>query len=174
MKKLILFFILCPFLLVLSAHGTELSYELGFSPNGESLQIVLNGIAEAKESILVATYSFTSKPVSEALLDAHKRGVRVAVVADHKGNSGRYTAVNFLANHGVPVRLNGNYAIMHHKFMVIDGTVIQLGSFNYSAAAVDKNAENVLLLRDVPSIALRFTEEWKRLWDEGIDVKPNY
>jgi phosphatidylserine/phosphatidylglycerophosphate/cardiolipin synthase-like enzyme len=174
MKKLIAFYVICPFLLALSAHGAELSYELGFSPKGESLQVVLNGISSAKESILVAAYSFTSKPVSEALLDAHKRRVKVAVVADQKGNSGRYTAVNFLANQGVPVRLNGNYAIMHHKFMVIDGTAIQIGSFNYSSAAVDKNAENVLLLKDVSGIASRYAEEWNRLWDEGIDVKKNY
>ena len=108
-------------LVIPAAHGADLSYELGFSPNGESLQIVLRGISEAKESVLVAAYSFTSKPVSEALLEAHRRGVKVSVVADQKGNSGRYTAVNFLANQGVPVRLNGQYAIMHHKFMVIDG-----------------------------------------------------
>jgi len=156
------------------ADGAELSYELGFSPNGDSLQVVLNGITGAEESILVAAYSFTSKPVSEALLEAHNRGVKVSVVADHRGNSEKYTAVNFLANHQVPVRLNGHYAIMHNKFMVIDGKTVELGSFNYSAAAVDKNAENVLLLKDVPDIAAKYAEEWNRLWDEGIEVKANY
>jgi phosphatidylserine/phosphatidylglycerophosphate/cardiolipin synthase-like enzyme len=100
--------------------------------------------------------------------------VKVAVVADQKGNSGKYTAVNFLANQRIPVRLNDNYAIMHHKFMVIDAKSVQLGSFNYSAAAVDKNAENVLLLKDVPGIASRYLEEWNRLWDESIDVERNY
>ena len=174
MKKLTTFFIFCLFLLSLSACGHDVSYELGFSPNGNSLKIVLNGISDAKKSILVAAYSFTSKPVSEALLEAHKRGVKVSVVADLKANSSQYTAVNFLANHGVPVRLNDKYAIMHHKFMIIDGVSVQLGSFNYSSAAVDKNAENALLLKNVNDIASRYTKEWNRLWDEGIDVKKNY
>ena len=174
MKKLISILILCLLLVIPSVHGDDLSYELGFSPNGGSLQIILNGISEAKESILVAAYSLTSKPISEALLSAHKRGIKVAVVADYKGNSTKYTAITFLANHGVPVRLNSNYAIMHHKFMVIDGVSVQLGSFNYSSAAVDKNAENVLLLKDVHSIASQYTEEWNRLWNEGIAVKRNY
>ena len=174
MKKLVTYFIFCLFLLPISACGHDVSYELGFSPNGKSLQTVLHGITEAKKSILVAAYSFTSKPVSEALLEAHKRGVKVSVVADSKANSTQYTAVNFLANHGVPVRLNDKYAIMHHKFMVIDGISVQLGSFNYSASAVDKNAENVLLLKNVPDIASRYTDEWNRLWSEGIDVKKNY
>jgi phosphatidylserine/phosphatidylglycerophosphate/cardiolipin synthase-like enzyme len=173
-KKHIPLLILCLFLAVTIAHGAEPAYELGFSPKGESLQIILRGISGAKDSILVAAYAFTSKPISEALLAAHKRGVKVAVVADQKGNSGQYTAVNFLANHQVPVRLNGRYAILHHKFMVIDGMAVQLGSFNYSSSAVDKHAENVLLLKDVPGIAAQYAAEWKRLWDEGVDVKANY
>ena len=77
MKKLISILALCLLLLIPSSHGAELSYELGFSPNGKSLQIILNGISEAKESILVAAYSFTSKPVSGALLAAYKRGIKV-------------------------------------------------------------------------------------------------
>ena len=177
MKKLtVAFFILCLLLLALLAYRGRgsLSYELGFSPNGKSLQIVLNGISEAKESILVAAYSFTSKPISETLLEAHKRGVKVALVADQKGNSGGYTAVNFLANNDIPVRLNERYAILHHKFMVIDGKTVQIGSFNYSSSAVDKNAENVLLLKNVPDIASKYAKEWNRLWDEGVDVKKNY
>ena len=58
--------------------------------------------------------------------------------------------------------------------MVIDGTAVQLGSFNYSAAVVDKNTESVLLLKDVPGIAAKYTAEWQRLWDEGVDVVANY
>jgi len=174
MKKHIVLLVLCLFLTILAAQGTEPAYELGFSPNGQSLQVVLDGIAGAKESILVAAYSFTSKPVAQALLTAQERGVKVAVVADQKANSGRYTAVNFLANHKVPVRLNGHYAILHNKFMVIDKTALQLGSFNYSAAAVDKNAENVLYLKNVPNIVTQYAGEWQRLWDEGVDVDANY
>ena len=83
----------------------------------------------------MATYSFTSKPVSEAILAAKKRGVDVRVVSDEKANDRKYTAARFLANQGVNVRLNGNYAIMHNKFIVIDNQTVETGSFNYSAEA---------------------------------------
>jgi len=148
--------------------------EVAFSPYGKSLQLVLSPINSAKKSILVAAYSFTSKPIAAALLDAYKRGVDVKVVADKKGNSGQYSAVTFLANQGVPVRLNGRYAILHNKFMVIDGQHVETGSFNYSAAAADKNAENVLVLRDVPTLAGQYTKEWERLWAEGEGVEKRY
>lgn len=150
------------------------SMSVAFSPQGTSLELALSCIRTAERKILVAAYSFTSKPIATALLEAHKRGVEVQVVADKKGNSGRYTAVNFLANNGVPVRLNGRYTIHHHKFMVVDDRHIQTGSFNYSAAAVNKNAENVLVLRDVPELAAQYATEWQRLWDEGVDIMKKY
>lgn len=115
-----------------------------------------------------------SKPIAEALLEAHLRGVDVRVVADQKDNQRRYSAAQFLANQGVPVRLNGHYAIHHHKFMVIDGDTLQTGSFNYSAAAATKNAENVLLLTHVAPLAMQYAGEWQRLWNQSTELKPAY
>ena len=153
---------------------SQVAFEIGFSPKGKSLDIILDGIDKAKKSIIVAAYTFTSKPISEALLKAHKRGVDVKVVADAKSNSGQYSAVTFLANQGVPVRVNSRYTIFHHKFMVFDGLHVETGSFNYSAAAAEKNAENVLLLLNVPEIAERYSREWQRLWNESKEVPPKY
>jgi phosphatidylserine/phosphatidylglycerophosphate/cardiolipin synthase-like enzyme len=154
--------------------GVVTAYEIGFSPKGNALAVILSAISKARESIYVAAYSFTSKPVSEALLKAHNQGVQVRVIADYKANSGKYSAVTFLANQGIPVRANSNYPIFHHKFMIIDGRHIETGSFNYSAAAATKNAENVLVLFDVPKMAEKYMLEWQRLWDESKEVVPRY
>ena len=150
------------------------AFNLGFSPKGGAEAIILEAIGKAEKSIKVAAYSFTSKTIATALLAAHKRGVVVQVVADAKSNSGKYTAITFLANQGVPVRINSNYAIFHHKFIVFDGRNVQTGSFNFSAAAATKNAENVLLLWNVPELAAQYEREWQRLWDESTEVKPRY
>ena len=151
----------------------DAAYDVGFSPYGDSLNVVLSGIRLARTSILVAAYSFTSKPISTALLDAQKRGVKVQVVADHKANM-RYSAVTFLANQGISVRLNSNYAIHHQKFMVIDDEQVETGSFNFTSAAANKNAENVLLLWHVRPLAETYRKEWQRLWDEGEPLKAAY
>ena len=149
------------------------SYAVAFSPYGKSLDLTLSCIRAAERNILVAAFSFTNKRISRALREAHTRGVKVLVVADKEVNS-QYTAVAYLANQGVPVRLNGRYAVHHHKFMVIDGMHVETGSFNYSAAAVDKNAENVLVLWNVPTLAAQYAAEWKRLWDEGEPLHAKY
>ena len=58
--------------------------------------------------------------------------------------------------------------------MVIDGTTLETGSFNYSAAAAKKNAENVLVLFNVPAITATYDKEWYKLWNEATPVLPNY
>lgn len=175
MKKLIL---LLAFLANAALSATPLpagaAYDIGFSPGGTSLTVVLRGIESARSDILLAAYGFTSKPIAQALLAAARRGVRVAVVADQKANSRSYSAVTFLANQGVPVRLNGNYAIHHHKFMVIDGRHLETGSFNYTQAAVKSNAENVILLWNVPNAAAEYAREWRRLWNESTPLLPSH
>lgn len=177
LRSAVLFLALaCPTLTF--AEATQLpagsAYEVGFSPSGKSLELVLKAINSAQSDILVAAYSFTSKPIALALLEAQRRGVSVMVVADEKDNVKKYSAVTFLANSGVAVRLNGNYAIHHHKFMVIDGDSVETGSFNYSEAAVKKNAENALVIWHAPSLALTYTQEWHRLWDESAELAPRY
>ncbi|MDR1945705.1 MAG: phospholipase D family protein [Desulfovibrio sp.] len=173
------FFAACPALLALllmsaapvrapaAAVPPAPGVEAAFSPGGGALELTLSVIDEAEKSILVAAFSFTSKPVALALLNAARRGVQVRVVADSQANSEGYTAVTFLANGGVPVRLNGVYNHMHNKFMVADGRHVQTGSFNYTRAAAEKNAENVLVVRDDPDTAAKYTVVWERLWKEG-------
>ena len=49
--------------------------EVFFSPNGGCTEAMIDEIQNAKGSILVQAYSFTSAPIAKALLNAHKRGV---------------------------------------------------------------------------------------------------
>lgn len=109
-----------------------------------------------------------------ALKRAFERGVKVRVVSDDGEAKKSYSAVTFLANQKIPVRINPNYAIHHHKFIVADRQTIQTGSFNYSAAAVSSNAENVLVVWNAPSLASIYATEWERLWEESKDLPPKY
>jgi len=141
-------------------------------PSAEAL--VISAIAQAKYQILVVAYSFTSKPIAQALMGAKTRGVDVRVVADQKANSGKYTAVTFLANNGVPVRLNGRFAITHDKSLTIDGSTVETGSFNFTSAAAHKNSENAVVLRNVPELAGKYAQKFEMLWNGGQDLAPAY
>jgi hypothetical protein len=60
-------------------------------------------------------------------------GIDVEVVVDKSQATARYTAATYLANQGVPVRVDYRYAIMHDKFIVVDGETVEEGSFNYTS-----------------------------------------
>ncbi len=147
------------------------SFDIGFSPNGNSLDLVLQGIRSAKNSIHVAAYSFTSKPIAAALIAAKNRGVDVKVVADQKSSEEEYSVTGYIAAKGIPVRTDGNYAIFHQKFIVIDGVSLETGSFNFSSSAATRNSENVLVLWNVPQIAQTYEIKWSQLWNESLDLK---
>jgi type IV secretion system protein VirD4 len=145
------------------------TFEVGFSPKRNALEVVMSLILEAKKELLVASYSFTSKEIAFALVDAKKRGVDVRAVVDHAQNSddqGGYKAVDFLVSQDIPVFRQENYAAMHHKFMVADGEHVQLGSFNYTSSANLRNAETAIVLRNAPLLAEVYRTEWLRLASE--------
>ena len=150
------------------------TYEVGFSGDNTAQALILRAINSARENIVMAAYTFTSKDVTLALQAAQKRGVPVYLVVDADEAKKAYSSAQFLANNGVQVRTNDNFAIMHHKFMVIDRRHVQTGSYNYSKAAASKNAENVLVLWDVPDLATAYGQEWMKLWGHGQPVKSNY
>jgi len=100
--------------------------------------------------------------------------VDVQSVFDKSNATARYTSATFLANRGMPTRVDYQYAIMHNKFMVIDGVTVETGSFNYTKAAEEKNAENVIILRNEPEVAGQYLKRWEELWDESEEYKAPY
>ena len=115
----------------------------------------------------MACYEFTSRDIAESLESAAHRGVKVRIVADRKAAQDRYSQITILRDAGIPERLDHHYAIHHHKFMVIDGISLETGSFNYTTGAIKHNAENALVLWNVPQIAEVYAREWERLWEES-------
>lgn len=114
--------------------------EFAFSPNESAEGLVLKVIASAHSELRMLTYSFTSAPVTRALLDAKKRGVDVRLVVDYKNNvkedrSGKAkAALGALAVAGIPIRTIAVYPIHHDKAIVVDRSSVETGSFNYSSA----------------------------------------
>jgi phosphatidylserine/phosphatidylglycerophosphate/cardiolipin synthase-like enzyme len=137
------------------------SIKVYFSPNGGCTDAILSQINQAKTEILLQAYSFTSKPIAQALIKAHQRGVRISAVLDKSNRSQKYSAATFLKNLGIPVVIDDKHAIAHNKIMLIDDRVVIAGSFNFTMAAENKNAENLLILEDIPEITRAYRENFQ-------------
>lgn len=151
------------------------SIDAGFSPEGSAQQLVLRTLDDARESIRLMGYSFTSPDVVKSLVAAKRRGVDVRVVVDDRGNRSRasQSAMNVVVNAGIPLRTNGQYKIMHDKVIITDGQNVQLGSYNYTRAA-ESNSENALVVREVPALAQTYLAHWQSRWDGGKDWQSTY
>lgn len=132
-----------------------------FSPTGGCTEAIINEISQANTEILVQAYSFTSAPIAKALVTAHKRGVKVLAILDRSQRSAKYTSATFLTNASIPTYIDNKHAIAHNKIMIIDQAKVITGSFNFTKAAEEKNAENLLIISS-KELAMLYLENWQK------------
>ena len=142
------------------------SWEVYFSPNGECTDAIIRELNKAQNTVLVQAYSFTSAPIAKALVDAHRRGVKIEVILDKSQRTQSYSSATFLYNSGIPVKIDAQHSIAHNKVMIIDGETVITGSFNFTKAAEEKNAENLLIIHD-ERLASLYIKNWKEHADHS-------
>jgi phosphatidylserine/phosphatidylglycerophosphate/cardiolipin synthase-like enzyme len=168
---LLIFFLLIPGVLPaaeMMLRNTPV--QIYFSPQGECTRAIVREISAARAEILVQAYSFTSAPIAKSLLDAHKRGIKITAILDKSQRREKYTSATFLSNSGIPVLIDSAHAIAHNKIIIIDRETVITGSFNFTKAAEEKNAENLLIIRS-RELAAKFVANWNehRMHSEPFD-----
>jgi phosphatidylserine/phosphatidylglycerophosphate/cardiolipin synthase-like enzyme len=154
------------------AAPADARIDVAFSPGRDGENLILRAIGSAQSSVRLAAYSFTDPDIVRALVAAKRRGVDVQLVVDEKHNlteerGNARSALNTLVTAGAIVRTNGRYAILHDKFIVVDGRHVQTGSYNYSRSAADRNSENVLVMWNAPQVAATYLRHWQSRFDEA-------
>lgn len=133
--------------LIGAAPGTA-PIEVYFSPKGGCTDAIVKEIGLAKRELKVQAYSFTSTAIAKAIAEAHDRGVKVAIILDKSQETERYSGATYLVDHQIPTLIDAKHGIAHNKVMVIDGSTVITGSFNFTQAAENSNAENLVVIRD--------------------------
>ncbi|MBD3286634.1 DUF1669 domain-containing protein [candidate division WOR-3 bacterium] len=143
---------------------SEGSIEAFFSAQEGIEWVIEREIEAAERSVDAAVYTFTSRPLAQALVDAAKRGVKVRVILDPASAGGEYSKAEYLVKNNIDVRVEKGAGIMHHKFVLIDDSVTITGSFNWTASAETQNDENILLIKGFDKIYRSYASEFGRLW----------
>lgn len=146
-------------------------------PNREYGEALLQGIRDARKSILCTFYLFKTtgsgdnrpERVAEELIRARKRGVEVMVLLerDDGAKEDRLTEENrrtadLLARGGVKVFFDPPSVVTHVKAAVIDRRYVYLGSHNLTQSALRRNNELSVLI-DSPELAAEVTAYLDRL-----------
>lgn len=133
-----------------------------YNKGGGVDDLIIQEINQAKKSIRLAIYGFSNDRIRDAVLDAHKRGIDTIVVTDDSQIASEN--IRMLKEAGVDLVDDENpYALMHHKFLVIDESVVWSGSANYSYYAFYKNNENLVKFTS-SKIAKVYLEEFDELY----------
>ncbi len=144
-----------------SASLENPSIEVCFSPEGQCINGIISAIDQAKKSIFVMAYSFTSPHITEALLKAHERGVRIQMLIDKSQINNKYSPLARLHQEGISIYIDPAKGIAHNKVMIIDDRFVLTGSYNWTNVANARNAENILSIDD-SSLAKIYHQNWEQ------------
>ncbi|XP_037664535.1 mitochondrial cardiolipin hydrolase [Choloepus didactylus] len=135
-------------------------------PHGESsLSRLLRALLDARASLELCLFAFSSPQLGRAVQLLHQRGVRVRVITDCDYMALNGSQIGLLRKAGIQVRHDQDLGYMHHKFAVVDRRLLVTGSLNWTTQAIQNNRENVLLMEDEELVRL-FLEEFERIWEE--------
>lgn len=169
MTRLVASIILTSVVISLSAavrkpETTRCDVAVKFSSAGGTERAVIEEVAAARLSVLVAMYSFNNPVLTEALIGAARRDVPVSVKLDRTQSTGAKQAgqISKLKSSKVSVEVSREWRTMHHKFAVIDGSTVLTGSYNWTTRAEEKNAENLLIVK-CRGVAIRYEKEWAEI-----------
>jgi phosphatidylserine/phosphatidylglycerophosphate/cardiolipin synthase-like enzyme len=153
-------------------QATVTSY---FSPTDNAIQNgVLPLIEQATETLDVAMFFFTNTLISDALVSASQRGVRVRLILDAGGAANAYSKHWNLCNAGIAVKVENWGGKSHSKWAVADSMVanraaVVFGSMNFTAAGDAQNDENTLVVKH-DGFAAEFQSEFERQWESLAQV----
>lgn len=139
--------------------------EAFFSPGEECICRLVALLASAKRSLDICVFTVTDDRITNAILSAHQRGVAIRIITDDDKSHDLGSDVERLAAAGITVRMDRSTFHMHHKFAIVDGTLLLNGSFNWTRSASTNNQENFIIVSD-KRLLTAFAREFEKLWQQ--------
>ena len=139
--------------------------ECYFFPNQNNERKVVDMFRTCKKTLDLAIFTLTKDSISNAIEEAHKRGVKVRLIADDSCSLMLGSDVRKLAAMGVPTKTDKAKYYMHNKVAIIDKSVLVTGSYNWSRQATNYNQENILFFEN-KELCEKYTEEYDKLWEQ--------
>lgn len=138
-----------------------------FASEDEVMNKVINTVKEAKSTIHFMAYSFTDDTLGQTMIDKTGEGVIVEGIFETIGAKSKYSECDTLLTKGYDIRLDGNPKTFHHKVIIIDSSIVILGSFNFSANADNQNDENILIVYDT-RLAKAYEQEYQLMKSQSV------
>ena len=141
-------------------------FEVHFFPNAAEEIHLINLISKTKISLDIAMFTLNNVRIAEEIKNIFNKGIKLRIISDSECIKMSSSNIYSLAALGINIKTDDSVRYhMHHKFCVIDNSVIVTGSFNWTDQAVNHNQENLLFIEN-KSLAMKYSNEFQRLWDD--------
>ena len=108
-------------------------------------------LKNAMREIRIAMAWFTSSEIFDTMLECCQKGIKIDLILLNDANNFMNYAPDFnefIKAGGILRIANRDIGLMHHKFCVVDDTVVITGSYNWTYNAETNNIENILITDD--------------------------
>ncbi|XP_054287322.1 uncharacterized protein LOC129003110 [Macrosteles quadrilineatus] len=131
-----------------------------------NLRRMIYYLEKTERTLDICLYLITLFDLSQIVVQAHKRGVKVRIITDEDMANGSGSQVHSFFENGIPVRFRRKCTtLMHHKFVIIDKRLLMTGSLNWTMQALCGNWDN-LIITSQRQIVAAFISEYERLWQD--------
>ena len=135
----------------------------------DTVQPILDAIDAAAKSLSIKMFALSDPRILEALIGAHKRGVKIRVMLNPARRSGEVQnkgSRSVLRDAGIDV-LDSNpvFDVTHEKSMVVDDTTAFIGSLNWEPQNFETTRDYAIVTTDreeVSEVIDCFEADWRR------------
>ena len=128
-------------------------------------------IEKTTNYIDVSVYAINNQRLIDALIAAHRRGVKIRILTDKTQAAGVSSRIWDLVSAGVPLRVQTHKRIMHTNVGIYDGTSVSSGSLNWTEPAVHKNEEVCDIFVNDPAYAAQHQKLFDQRWADNSQEK---
>ncbi|OFZ82906.1 MAG: hypothetical protein A2583_16655 [Bdellovibrionales bacterium RIFOXYD1_FULL_53_11] len=148
-----------------AALGAPADGEVCFSPE-DSCDVKLGKfIQSAAKSVDMAIFDLNLEKIFMNIIAISKK-IPVRVLVDRRQSKLKHSLMPRLIKAGINVRYGHQKGLQHNKFTIVDGRIVQTGSFNYTNGAAFKNNENQVYLAN-PAIVEQYKKRFEKIWMKG-------
>lgn len=122
---------------------------------------IIKLINETKKTLDICIYHIDSETITDAIIDAHRRKVKVRIVIDSDTN--QTESVKRIINEGIPIVEDNRNSLMHNKFLISDNETVWTGSFNFTDNASWKHCDNAIKIKN-KYLAKNFIAEFEEMF----------
>lgn len=141
-----------------------------FGP-GKTVNLVdalITEINSATTTIDAALYEIRYQPFVDALIQAKNRGVNIRIVTDSDYITNMFTQQ--LISAGIAVKGDNRSALMHNKYIILDGQKVWMGSTNTTDTCNANNYNNTVLWKS-SSLASIYKTDFDEMYVYGQFTK---